>query len=92
MLEILQTAYTGSGRVFIDTATIHTIVESGAEYFKTACAQLKVPTASLFFKVEKGKSLGPNGSKLLLIKEREKTGCGNCKNCSCKNNKAYKGE
>lgn len=88
VLEILHTAYTGSGRIFIDTVKIQHIVESGAEYFKTACTAQGVPTACLFFKGEKGKHIGPNGSKVLLLKEREKKCCGNCKNCSCKNHKA----
>lgn len=89
VLEILQTAYTGSGRIFIDTAKLNTIVESGAEYFKAAFAAINIPSACLFFKGEKGRSIGPNGSKLLLMKERETkphTGCcGKCKNCTCKN-------
>jgi hypothetical protein len=92
VLEILHTAYKGSGRIFIDTAKIQHIVESGAEYFKTACAVRGVPITCLFFKGEKGKHLGPNGSKVLLMKEREKKCCGNCKNCACKNHKANSAE
>lgn len=87
ILKILQTSYTGSGRIFIDTAKIQTIVESGAEYFKSAFAALNVPADCLFFKGEQGKSIGPNGSKLLIMKEREKKCCGNCKNCSCRNHR-----
>lgn len=89
ILEILQSAYTGSGRIFIDTVKINSIAESGAEYFKSAFAAINIPAAILFFKGEKGRNIGPNGSKLLLIKERDKkahTGCcGKCKNCTCKN-------
>ncbi|HBV42226.1 hypothetical protein JBF11_08905 [Taurinivorans muris] len=92
VLEILQTAYTGSGRIFIDTAQIQNVVECGAEYFKTAFAAIDVPTACLFFKGKKGERIGPDGSRLLLMKEREKKCCGNCKNCSCKNHKSYQGE
>ncbi len=92
VLEILQTAYTGSGRIFIDTAKIQNVVECGAEYFKTAFAAIDVPTACLFFKGKKGERIGPDGSRLLLMKEREKKCCGNCKNCSCKNHKPYQGE
>lgn len=89
VLEILQHAYTGSGRIFIDTAKINSIVESGAEYFKAAFAEINVHTACIFFKGEKSRTIGLNGSKLLLFKEREKrahTGCcGKCKYCTCKN-------
>ena len=88
VLEILQRAYTGSGRIFIDTAKINSIVDSGAEYFKAAFAGINVPTACLFFKGEKGRNIGPNGSKLLLVKEREKKPhsgcCGKCKNSDTK--------
>lgn len=91
VLEILQTAYTGSGRIFIDTAKIRNVAESGAEYSKTVFATLGIPAACLFFKGKKGERIGPDGSKLLLMKEREKKCCGNCKNCSCKNHKSYQG-
>lgn len=92
VLELLKNAYTGSGRIFIDTAKIQHIVESSAEYFKTAFARTDVPTACLFFKGEKGRSLGPNGSKLIILKEKEKKCCGKCSNCSCKNHASHKGE
>lgn len=93
VLEVLKTAYTGSGRVFIDTAKIHNVVESGAEYFKSAFAGTDIPIASLFFKGEKGRNIGPNGSKLIILKEKEKKHCcGKCTNCSCRNHHSHKGE
>lgn len=93
VLEILKTAYTGSGRIFIDTAKIHNVVESGAEYFKKAFARTEVPLSSLFFKGEMGRDIGPNGSKLIILKEKEKKHCcGKCTNCSCKNHHSHKGE
>lgn len=92
VLELLQSAYTGSGRIFIDTANIRHIAESAGEYFKSAFVRTNVPTGCLFFKGEKGREIGPNGSKLIILKTREKKCCGNCKNCSCKNHAMHKGE
>ncbi len=90
VLDILQKAYTGSGRIFIDTLNINSVAESGAEYFKQAFVKVNLPAANLFFKGEKGRSIGPNGSKLIILKAKEKKQCcGKCKNCSCKNHHTH---
>lgn len=92
IISFLNQNYSGTGNVFIDTAKIHNIVQSGADYFKTAFSACLVPSKCLFFKGELGKNLGPDGSRLIILKQKEKKHqcCGNCKNCKC--NKEHKGE
>lgn len=92
IIAFLNQTYAGTGNVFIDTAKIQNIVQSGADYFKSAFGSCHVPSKCLYFKGELGKNLGPDGSRLIILKTKEKKHqcCGNCKNCKC--NKEHEGE
>lgn len=90
LIELLKSTYSGSGRVFIDTAKIQRVAAGGAEYFKKMFHNADVPTACLFFKGEQGRQIGPDGSKLIILKAKEKKHCcGNCANCKCKNHGSH---
>lgn len=85
LLNLFQHEYRGAGRVFVDTAGLREVLPFGTQVFQTRLCQTPVPASQLFFKGEKGFSIAPEGSKVLLVPDRKKKNgcCGACAHCTC---------
>lgn len=88
LLNLLKEHYTGKGRIFVDTNGLQTLHAFGCTVFRSLLHQTSIPVSQLFFKGKNGFSIAPDGSRVLLVSAREKTGkkhvcCGKCANCTC---------
>lgn len=84
LLALLRERYTGAGRVFVDTSELEEILPLASSQFRSGLRVTPVPARSLFFKGKKGFHLAPDGSRVLIVREKKKGGCcGKCAVCTC---------
>ncbi len=84
LLTLLRERYTGAGRVFVDTSELEEILPVASSQFRSGLHVTPVPAGNLFFKGKKGFHLAPDGSRVLIIREKKKSRCcGKCAVCTC---------
>ena len=96
LLGAVRREYRTGARIFVDTAALTSVLPEGRAAWRRVWPDSNIPTSCLFFKGEKGFSLGLDGSRVLLVKPHPKRRqdddktpqghvCrGNCTNCSCR--------
>lgn len=77
-INCLTKVYEGTGRVFVDTAHLCDLSDSGIKYFRDFLSSTKVLAHNLYLKGERGFQLVPNGSKVLLVKQKSKDSSSSC--------------
>lgn len=80
-LKELLRSYTGAGRIFMDVRALRVAVEEHRHAFRQCLDGL--PAERIFFKGEQGFSLGREGSRVLIIKEKACRCAGACAVCAC---------
>lgn len=83
LIGLLRTSYNGIGRIFIDTRELVDLHALGCRGFRQALEQEKLPVERLFFKGEQGFRLGPDGSRVLIMKQHTCRCGGACRECAC---------
>jgi hypothetical protein len=66
LLKTIRWQYGGSGRIFVDTASLNVILPDGAALFKAHIGQKKLPKDWLYFKGRKGLKIAPDGSRVIV--------------------------
>lgn len=95
LISFLRFFYKGQGRVFVDTAKLNTLTESGTVYFKEYFSHTTLVAHNLYIKGERGMEMVPQGSRVIIMKNQvnnigEEHKCtGNCKECKCGHKKEY---
>lgn len=90
LLALIETHHKGTGRVFVDTRDIQAVYPLGSNVFRSRFSQGCLAPEKLFFKGEKGFSIAPNGSRVIIAPEKKSHGhvcCGRCAHCTCRRNK-----
>lgn len=82
-ITCLTKAYEGTGRVFVDTAKLKELSESGIQYFRDFLSTTKLLAHNLYLKGEQGFQLVPNGSKVLLVAPKSKEKSNHVSGCAC---------
>lgn len=77
-INCLNKVYEGTGRVFVDTANLKALSNSGIQYFREFLSSTKVLAHNLYLKGENGFQLVPDGSKVLLVKQKSKESSSSC--------------
>ncbi|PIE71317.1 MAG: peptidylprolyl isomerase [Deltaproteobacteria bacterium] len=73
LTKTIREQYNGFGRVFVSTAGLNEIRADGVKLFKSLMSSRIMPMDHLYFKGEKGFSMAPNGSRVIIPR---KCGCG----------------
>jgi len=66
LIKTIHRRYGGSGRVFIGTDRLETVLPSGVALFKTTLTHKILPLASLYLKGKQGFALAPDGARVLV--------------------------
>ena len=74
LLSFINSFHKGTGRVFVSTAKLSALTESGTKYFKEYFSHTSLVASNLYIKGEQGLTLMPQGSKLILMKSEIKNG------------------
>ena len=83
LIGLLRRLYNGAGRIFIDTRGLVDLYAHGCRGFRQALARESLPVERLFFKGEQGFQLGPDGSRVLIMKKKSCRCGGACRECAC---------
>jgi hypothetical protein len=70
LLKTIRWQYAGSGRIFIDTARLDSVLVDGVALFKTHLGMQRMPPDWLYFKGKKGFQLAPDGSRVIMRTEK----------------------
>lgn len=100
LLEVVRREHRAGARIFVDTAALRTVEPAGAAALRTHWAAGGIPAGQLFFKGEQGVALGPDGSRVLMLRRAEADAaprrkpaghvcCGNCAHCTCGHGKKH---
>lgn len=90
LLKLIEAHHDGTGRVFVDTRDIQAVYPLGGSVFRSRFGQGHLDPEKLFFKGEKGFSIAPDGSRVIIAPEKKPHGhvcCGRCAHCTCRHNK-----
>jgi len=91
LVNLLHEKYEGRGRIFINTNSLGKIYPFGCSIFKNRIDLSRLPADRLFFKGKKGFKIAPNGTRVILVPEKQLRKCsGNCAGCRCSGNKKHK--
>jgi hypothetical protein len=69
LYKTIRHQYTGSGRIFVNTAGLDKIIPNGMNLFKYHMTRQRIPSDWLYFKGQKGFELAPDGSRVLICKK-----------------------
>jgi hypothetical protein len=69
LLKTIRWQYAGSGRIFIDTARLDSVLADGVALFKTHLGAKRMPPDWLYFKGKKGFQIAPEGSRVIMRAE-----------------------
>jgi hypothetical protein len=69
LIKIIKGQYSGSGRIFVNTAGLGSVLSDGIDLFKSKMTSKKLPPDWLYFKGEKGFKIAPNGSRVMVRKK-----------------------
>jgi hypothetical protein len=86
--SLINDQYPGCGNVFVNTEKMGAVLEGGAKAFRDNMSDGAVHLGKLFLVGEKGREIGPDGSRVIIPppKKDKCTGCGKC-NCGLKKSK-----
>ncbi len=83
LIHLLDQQYDGHGQVHIDTARLRSVCPFGCNTFQCQFYRSRVPAQRILFKGEKGYSLAPEGSRVVVARQRHGCQCnGDCAHCS----------
>lgn len=92
LLRLLQAEYSGVGRIFINTSELRDINPLEKDVLRTHLQQTAISANCLYFKGEKGFTIAPSGSRVLILpsrlKEKDRNPpahvcTGKCAQCRC---------
>jgi hypothetical protein len=66
LIKTIRQRYSGSGRVFVDTAGLTAIRDSGVALFKAHQTPQNMPRGGLYFKGLKGFIIAPDGAPVVI--------------------------
>ena len=78
LLKVINKHYCGSGRVFVNTNKLDRVLSEGKDLFKSHLNRKRISKDKLYFKGEKGRSIAPDGSRVIVRKKgvaRQKKTC-----------------
>ncbi len=76
LIKTIKRRYNGTGRVFVSTAGLARVLPIGIRLFKEHMTPKILPLDRLYIKGEKGFTIGPDGSRVIICKKE----CGRQKN------------
>ena len=72
IIKTIKMEYNGTGRVFVSTDGLTSLLESGIDLFKTNMTPKIIPLNRLFLKGQNGFKIGPDGCRILISKKQNK--------------------
>ena len=88
--DVLLEQYAGQPYVFIDTAALHDVAPQDGTVFRERMLASTIPPQHLIFKGDHGLALAPEGSRVVVRREKKKhVCCGRCANCTCGHDKPH---
>jgi hypothetical protein len=69
LIKIIKGQSSVSRRIFVNTAGLGSITPDGIGLFKSTMTSKKLPPDWLYFKGEKGFKIGPNGSRVIVLRK-----------------------
>ena len=72
LIKTIKMEYNGTGRVFVSTDSLNSLMASGIDLFKTNMTPKIMPLDRLFLKGKNGFKMGPDGCRILIHKKQGK--------------------